>query len=113
MWMVQKDKYYDYIARSGKKIGFAVDDRWLGNKSRDVAIKVTYFDCGKSVLKVNFQTKNGAKSKEIPLTNTGKLKTATIFVKDFLAKARDMNYDLTVEAEKDNTVISFMRVIKI
>ena len=113
MWMVQKGKYYDYIARSGKKIGFAVDDRWLGNKPRSVAIKVSYFDCAKSELKVNYQTQNGAVSKAIPLTNTGKLKTATIFVKDFVAKAKDMNYDITVEGQKDNAVISFMRVIKI
>ncbi|MBF0196889.1 MAG: hypothetical protein HQL32_04235 [Planctomycetes bacterium] len=113
MWMVQKNREYDYIARSGKKIGFAVDDRWLDSKPRDVAIKITYFDCGVSELKLNFQTQDGSKSKAIPLTNSGKLKTATVFVEGFIAKAKNMDYDITVEGEKDNAVVSFMRVIKL
>ena len=46
MWMVPKGREYDYIARSGKRIGLAVDDRWAGDAPVDVAIKVTYFDIG-------------------------------------------------------------------
>jgi hypothetical protein len=113
MWMVDENKTYDYIARSGKKIGFAVDDRWLEGKARDIAIKVTYFDCGTSTFEVNYKTKSGSRTSEIPLTNTGKLKTATVFVKDFVAEAKGMDYDVTVEGDKDDAVLSFMRLVKL
>ena len=53
MWMVQDNKYYDYIARSGKKIGFDIDDRWIGIKD-SLAIKVTFFDYNHGELKLVF-----------------------------------------------------------
>lgn len=117
MWMVHKGKYYDYIARSGKKIDFAVDDRWLKGISRrhphPVAIKVTYFDSGTSELSVNFQTSSGTDARVIPLSNTGTLKTATFFVNDIVFNAEGMDYDITVTGQADPAVISFMRIIKL
>jgi hypothetical protein len=117
MWMVHNDKYYDYIARSGTKIGFAVDDRWLNRNTRrqkcPVAIKVTYFDCGSSELSVNFQTPKGKDARVIPLTNTGSLKTATFFVDDIAFDAKGMDYDVTVTGHTDPAVVTFMRIIKL
>ena len=39
MWMIQPDRYYDYMARSGKKIGFNIDSRWP-RINGEIAIKV-------------------------------------------------------------------------
>ncbi|MFC1760718.1 beta-galactosidase [Planctomycetota bacterium] len=117
MWMVQKGKYYDYMARSGKKIGFAVDDRWLKRSTRrqrcPVAIKVTYFDCGTSGLSVNYQTPEGKDACVITLTNTNTLKTATFFVEDIVFNAEGVDYDITVTGFTDPAVVSFMRIIKL
>ena len=117
MWMVHKGRYYDYMARSGKKIGFAVDDRWLRRGARPhpwpVAIKVTYFDCGTSALAVNIQTASGPDTRVIPLYNTGKLRTATFFVEDIAFHAQGMDHDLTVTGGPDPAVVSFMRIIRL
>ena len=58
MWMVQTDRYYDYIARAGKRIGFHIDSRWPGMKG-NLAVKVTYLDDKPGTLQL---VHNGGKS---------------------------------------------------
>lgn len=94
MWMVQPDHYYDYIARRGKQIGLAVDDRWCGGGPVDVAVKVTYFDMGRGTVDVGIRTANGGARKRIHLKGTEKLRTATFIVNKALFSAEEMEYDI-------------------
>jgi hypothetical protein len=113
MWMVQEDKYYDYIARSGKKIGFDIDDRWIGNKD-SVALKVTYFDnhAGELILVYNNGQKQVQKTQQ--LIGDGKLKTVTFFMSQIKSNSLENNFDFVIEAGKntESIVVSIVRVIQ-
>jgi Beta-galactosidase len=113
MWMVAKDQNYDYIARQGKKIGFAVDDRWAGGKAVNIAIKTTYFDQGSGTIDIQLLTNAGPVTRNIALSGSGKLKTATIFVNDALFSAKNMDYDVTYQSSTAAATISFVRIIRL
>ncbi|MBF0198297.1 MAG: hypothetical protein HQL32_11325 [Planctomycetes bacterium] len=112
MWMVQKDKVYDYIARKGKKMGFAVDDAWGGGGPQNVVVKVTYFDEGTGLLAVHCKTSSGKHQRNIQLNGSGQLRTASVFLKDVIFDGKDLDYDLTLEGEGNEIVVSFVRIIK-
>jgi len=112
MWMVEKNKNYDYIARSGKRIGLAVDDRWGGGKPQDVAIKVTYFDIGKGAVELGVRTRQGNVKRTFKRTNSGTLKTATFFIKQAVFSAEGMEHDIVFQGLGTDAVISFVRVIR-
>jgi len=113
MWMVEPGKYYDYVARQGEQIGFAVDDRWCGGASANVAIKTTYFDLGHGAVDVIVHTKTGPGKRSINLTDTGDLKTATFFFNDVIFSARGVDYDIVFKSTGADAVLSFVRVIKL
>ena len=113
MWMVEPDRHFDYIARKGKRIGLAVDDRWCGGGPVNVALKVTYFDRGRGCVDVGLKTSTGDVSKRIELTGSGKLKTVTFFVDDAVFPAKKMDYDVIFNSSGDEAVLSFVRVIKL
>jgi hypothetical protein len=112
MWMVEPDHNFDYIARQGEKIGLAVDDRWCGGGPVNIALKVTYFDRGNGRVAVGLKTSQGDVTKQILLTNSGKLKTATFFVADAIFPAKNMDYDVTFTSTETEAVLSFVRLIK-
>ena len=103
-------KYYDYIARKGKNIGFAIDDRFLSGSSRRLAVKVTYLDEGKGNLILDY-SKDRAKS--VPLKNTGKLLTATFFLDDAVFEAKELKHDFNLKGDESEITVSFVRVIKV
>ncbi|VGO14870.1 hypothetical protein PDESU_03440 [Pontiella desulfatans] len=113
MWMVEPGSYYDYVARKGKQIGLAVDDRWCGGGPVDVAIKVTYFDVGRGTVDVGVRTRKGGARKRIKLTGTEKLRTATFFIDDAIFNAKGMDYDLIFHGSGAEAVLSFVRVIRV
>lgn len=110
MWMVQPGKYFDYIARSGKKIGFDIDDRWQKNTHK-MAVKITYIDNteGEMLLKFN----KGTQVKSWPLKADEKLKTATFFIDNLTKNSMSHNFDFTLEAGENtkNLVVSMVRVV--
>jgi hypothetical protein len=113
MWMVQTDKYYDYIARAGKKIGFDIDDKWVaGNDS--VAIKVTYFDNHAGELILVYSNAQKLIQKTQLLNGDGKLKTVTFFLSGIKPNSLENKFDFALEAGKttEKIVISMVRVIK-
>jgi hypothetical protein len=111
-WIVQKDRQFDFVARVGKKIGFAIDDRFLAGGPHSVAVKISYFDMPKGALSLHYKTPKGPTAKTIKLQNTGKLKTATFFLTDAVFNAKNLDYDLTIESDKE-AVVSIVRVIKV
>jgi len=112
MWMVQPGKYYDFIAREGKKIGFDVEDKWAGLKD-SVAIKVSYFDTHSGELNLVYNNGMKKEKKTIKLSGDGKLNTATFFISTMKAKSLPYNYDFTLEAgnQTESIIISFVRVV--
>ncbi len=113
MWMVEPNKHFDCIARQGKQIGLAVDDRWAGGGPVDVALKTTYFDKGSGTVDVSVKTSGGIVTKQIKLTGTDKLKTATFFIKDAVFPAKKFDHDITFKSSDDEAVLSFVRVIRL
>lgn len=114
MWMVQENKYYDYIARSGKKIGFDIDDRWIGVKD-SIALKVTYFDNHTGEINLVYNNGQEIVKKTQQLTGDGELKTVTFFVSQIKSNSLDHDFDFALEAGEntDNIVVSFVRVIQV
>jgi hypothetical protein len=113
MWMVQPDKYLDYIARSGKKIGFDIDNRWVAGKD-SVALKVTYFDNHAGELNLIYNNAQTTVQKSQLLNGDGKLKTVTFFISNLKPNSLVNNFDFTLEAGKntENIVVSMVRVVK-
>lgn len=113
MWMVQPDHHFDYIARRGRQIGLSVDDRWAGGGPVDVALKATYFDKGNGTVDIGLKTSSGDVTRQIKLTGSDKLKTATFVIKDAVFPAKKMDYDITFKATGDEAVLSFVRIIRL
>ncbi|TNF44634.1 MAG: SMI1/KNR4 family protein, partial [Bacteroidetes bacterium] len=113
MWMVQPDRYYDFIARSGKKIGFDIDDNWFGIKD-SLALKVTYFDNHAGEMNLVYNNGEGNVQKTQQLTGDGQLKTATFFLSKLKANSLENNFDFVLEAGENtqNIIVSMVRVIK-
>ena len=111
MWMVQPDRYFDFIARKGKRIGFDVDDLFIG-KGRDFIVKVSYFDIGTGSWGLVYPGINGPQLRSIECTGSGELRTATIRIEaDFLSSATP--FDLEIRGGGDyEPVVSFLRMIK-
>jgi hypothetical protein len=112
MWMVQPDKYYDFIARSGKKIGFDIDDRWTGSQD-SIALKITYFDNHTGEMNLVFKNGEMVNRKTQTLLGDGKLKTVTFFLSQIKSNSMEHNFDFVLEAGKstDSIVVSMVRVI--
>ncbi len=110
-WWLHSDDYrYDYVARRGKKIGFAVDDRFL-NGSAEVAVKVSFYDGYPGSWQLRYK-QNGMLTDSKPVYTTGKdaFRTATFFINaDFDEKHKDYDFEIISEQE---IPISFVRVIK-
>ncbi len=114
MWMVPKDKYFDYIAREGKKIGFNVDKKWPALKGK-LAVKITVFDKYAGTLNLKYSDGNNLKTISKPLLGDGLLRTYTIFVSDFKPTSSLGNkFDFTLESDSNNKniVVSFVRVVQ-
>lgn len=112
MWMVQSGKYYDYIARQGKKIGFDIDDNWNGLKD-SIAIKISYIDNHQGELNLVYNDGQEQIKKPLTLLGDNSLKTATFFISKLKANSLDQNFDFVIEAGEntENITISFVRVI--
>lgn len=110
--MVQDGKYYDYIARSGKKIGFDMDDRWMGAKD-SLALKVTYFDNHAGELNLVYHNGEEQVQKIQELTGDGELKTATFFLSQIKSNSLEHDFDFALEAgiNTDSIVVSLVRVV--
>lgn len=102
---------YDYVARRGLKMGFAVDDRYLSDKPEKVAIKITFYDGIAGTLKLVYndcKTNNEVSCKS---EGTDAFKTATFFI-TIACKAKGMDYDLEIHSP-ERVPVNMVRVIRI
>ena len=111
-WLADPQKPYDHVARRGRRIGFAVDDRFLKGGPHRACIKVTYLDTGTGRWALVAAGAGGEARREVACGDTGKLRTATFFLDDALFPASGMEFDFHVEAPEEATV-SFVRVIRL
>lgn len=112
MWMVQNDKYFDYIARAGKRIGFDMDDRWPGHKGT-IAVKVTYLDAKSGSLQLAYN--RGERTRTQPLLGDGKLKTTTFLVSELQPNTMQHGYDFVIQGDADTAevIVSMVRVVAV
>ena len=112
MWMVQPEKYYDYIARKGKKIGFDVEDKFH-HKTKNFAVKISYVDVGSGDWSLVFQGKKGVEKRKVLNKNSGNIKTITFFIETNFEN-KTIPFDLEIHGENDfEPTISFLRIIKV
>lgn len=110
MWMVPADRYYDYIARAGKRMGFDIDDRWQGKKG-ELAIKVSYMDTQPGNLQLVFNQGAGIKTQR--LNGDGRLKTTTFVVSGLQGNSMDHGFDFVIQGDGSTKeiVISMVRAV--
>lgn len=112
MWMVQEDKYYDFIARRGKKIGFNVDDRVFPGGEQPMAIKVTFFDSVPGTLKLVYKNNQGIQDAAVTATGQDTIRTATFVINARLDDTGfDHDFDFILESEEEVPVV-MVRVVK-
>jgi len=112
MWMIADNKYYDYIARKGQKMGFAAaDDVFPTDSIHDVALKISYYDGVPGTLKLVYTNCSGStEERTITTYGTDAIKTATFFIN---AKFDAAGYNFDFELQSTQEVpVSFVRVIK-
>jgi len=112
MWMIEPDKYYDFIARKGRKMGFAADDVVFPvGTIHDVAIKISYYDGVAGTLKLVYTNGSGSTEERTVTTDgTDAIKTATFFIH---AKFEATGYNFDFELQSAEEVpVSFVRVVK-
>jgi beta-glucanase (GH16 family) len=102
---------YDYVARQGKRFGFALDDRFLAGEPAAVAIKVTYYD--EAPWKLVYPSATGPRERSVPSRGDGALRTATFFLNDAVFTAKGMKPDLEIQALKTPATIRFLRIIRL
>lgn len=112
MWMVQEGKYYDYVARKGKKIGFNVDDRMFPGGEQEMAVKLTFYDGVPGTLKLVYENNEGLKADSVTSSGIDTIKTATFFINARMDDTGfDYDFDFILESEEEVPVL-FVRVIK-
>ena len=112
MWMVEPGKYYDYIARKGRKIGFDIDDSFISFNNK-FAVKISYVDQGTGTWSLVFQGLTNVESRKVKCENTGKIKTATFFMNASFQK-KTLPFDLEIHGDNGfEPAISFIRLVKI
>lgn len=109
-WMVKPEMFYDFIARRGKKMGFAVDDNLFPPGEQTMAIKISYYDSIAGTLKLVYRNNAGMQEKVITTLGEDKVKTATFYI-DARLDATGMDFDFELHSAEEVPVI-FVRVIK-
>lgn len=112
MWMVEPNKYYDFVARKGKKIGFKVDEGLFSEGEQAVAVKISFYDGVEGKLKLVYQNNKGKQGTSVMTTGEDKIRTATFFINAQMVDT-DFEYDYDFVLESDEEVpVAFVRVIK-
>jgi len=110
-WLHDPRRRYDYVARTGKRIGFAVDDRFVSGRCR-VAVKVSFYDGFHDAWRLVYtQGGKAAGSAPVECTGTDGFRTATFFI-DADFDAKEMAFDLEIHSG-GRVPISFVRLIRL
>lgn len=110
---LDRSKWAVELARTGREVGIAVDDRFLSGGPHDVAIKVTFMDSSREPWSLEYTRADGtAASRRVTGTGSGVVRTATFIIGDFQAPARNMDFDFRLQSG-GSTPFMFVRLIKL
>lgn len=114
MWMVDKRRPFDYVARRGARIGFRADEKFISGKKRRVCVKVSHFDFGRGKFALEYFSDGKRERREAECLGTGRLRTATFFVEaDFQNRERG-GFDIEIAGmDGYRPVVSFLRIIRL
>ena len=113
MWMVRDDRRYDYVARTGAKIGFDVDGKFLRGRNRKIAVKISYFDFGKGKFALEYNSGGEVGRRVVECADSGKVRTATFFITADFLKNMKLKHDLEITGiDGYKPTISMLRVVK-
>lgn len=102
-------KNYDFVARKGRRFGFALDDRFTVDENHPIAFKVTYYDEQPWIL--TYPTKQGIRERTMTCRGDGALRTVTFFAPDALLKAKGDAPDFEIRATDKPATVRFVRVV--
>ena len=101
---------HDFVARMGKRFGFALDDRFIVDANNPAAIKITYYD--EQPWKLVYPTASGRRERAVACRGDGTLRTATLFVPDAVFTATGDAPDFEIRALDAAATIRFVRVVR-
>ena len=103
---------YDFVARRGRRFGFALDDRFVVDGAHPIAFKITYYDDAPWAL--TYPTRSGPRSRAAPARGDGTLRTATFFVPDARLTAKHGEPDFEVRSVDSlrPATLRFVRVVR-
>jgi hypothetical protein len=112
MWMVQEGKYYDYLARTGRRMGFDIDDRWKP-RNGTLAIKVSFLDAQPGSLQLVFN--QGREVRTQRLTGDGRLKTTTFLLTGLQDNSMDRGFDFVIRGDGDTqeVIVTMVRAVAV
>jgi len=111
--LLDSSKWEVDLARTGREIGIAVDDRFLSGGPHDVAVKVTYLDSSRETWTFEYTKANGGTgTRSVQGGGSDVVRTATFFVEDFEAPRQGMEFDFSLKSG-GNTPFMFVRLIKL
>lgn len=109
-WYADPEKPYDYVTRRGKKIGFAIDDRWLSAAPQKTVVKITFYDGVQGTLALVYNDGGGEKMVSCKSQGTSAFKTATFFI-TLSRAAKGLGFDFEIRSE-ERVPLNMVRLIK-
>jgi hypothetical protein len=112
--LLNRSKWNVDLARTGRDIGIAVDDRFLSGGPHDVAIKVTFLDSSREQWSLEYAKADGTVgSRKVQGGGTDMVRTATFFIGDFEASKSGMDFDFWLRSAGGTTPFMFVRLVKL
>ena len=110
-WMCPRNAEFDYIARTGSKIGFQLDTAFFLQGVHKVAIKISYQDIPNGNLVLVYNDVNQNQQTRTILTNgSNEIKTTTFFVNPYFYSISG-KYDFELHSDSQVPVV-LVRVVK-
>jgi hypothetical protein len=112
--LLSRDKWHVDLARKGREIGIAVDDRFLSGGPHEVAIKVTFLDSSREDWRLEYTKANGGTgARTVRGSGSDVVRTATFFIDDFEASQQGTNFDFWLRSAGGDTPFMFVRLIRL
>jgi len=112
--LLDRGKWYVDLARQGRDIGIAVDDRFLSGGPHEVAIKVTFLDSSSEQWTLEYSKAGGGTgSRKVTGGGSDVVRTATFFINDFEASRQGTEFDFWLRSAGGNTPFMFVRLVRL
>jgi hypothetical protein len=110
LWYADNTRPYDFTARRGRRMGFALDDRMFPPGEQHMAIKLSFYDGFPGTLKLVYRNNDGMQEDSVAANGNDIVRTATFFIRARM-DADSLEFDFELHSEEEVPVF-FVRVIK-